>query len=69
VQAEGGQVHFKVCDSGPGIAPYEQVHLFTPFYRSIHPGWKAPGLGLGLSIARSIVESLGGEITLVSQPG
>jgi two-component system, OmpR family, sensor histidine kinase BaeS len=69
VQAESGRVQFIVCDTGPGIEPDEQVHLFTPFYRSIRPGWKAPGLGLGLSIARSIVESLGGEITLVSRAG
>ena len=69
VQADAGQVQFKVSDTGPGISLEEQVHLFTPFYRSIHPGWKAPGLGLGLSIARSIAESMGGEITLVSRLG
>jgi len=69
VQADSNRVQFEVCDTGPGIPPEEQVHLFTPFYRSVHPGWKAPGLGLGLSIARSIAESLGGEINLVSQPG
>lgn len=69
VQADTDRVQFQVADTGPGIPAEEQVHLFTPFYRSVHPGWKAPGLGLGLSIARSIVESLGGEITLASQPG
>ena len=63
------RVCFNVSDTGPGISPEDQVHLFTPFYRPIKPGWKAAGLGLGLSIARSIVDSLGGEITLSSVPG
>jgi two-component system sensor histidine kinase BaeS len=63
------QIQFKVTDTGPGISAEDQAHLFTPFYRSIKPGWKAPGLGLGLSIARSIVDSLGGDITLTSVPG
>ncbi len=69
VQADSEAVQFQVKDTGPGIPESEQAHLFTPFYRSVSPGWKAPGLGLGLSIARSIVESLGGEIKLVSRPG
>jgi signal transduction histidine kinase len=69
VQAEAEQVRFQVSDTGPGIAPEDQAHLFTPFYRMVRPGWKAPGLGLGLSIARSIVDSLKGSITLTSAPG
>ena len=64
VRADLQQVVFRVSDTGPGIAPEDQQHLFTPFYRSVRPGWKTPGLGLGLSIARSIAESLGGEIHL-----
>lgn len=69
VRSDTSRVEFEVTDSGPGIAVEEQTHLFTPFYRSIKPGWKAPGLGLGLSIAHSIIDSLGGEITLVSAAG
>jgi len=69
VEVDDGTVRFQVADSGPGIPLNEQAHLFTPFYRSVQPGWKAPGLGLGLSISKSIVESLGGEITLKSMPG
>ena len=49
-----------------GIPLDDQRHLFVPFYRSVQPSWKAPGLGLGLSIAKSICESLGGTISLVS---
>ena len=69
VKADVAQIYFQVSDTGPGIALEDQPHLFTPFFRSISPGWKAPGLGLGLSIARSIVESLGGQINMVSQLG
>ncbi len=69
VKADSASLHLQVSDTGPGIALDDQPHLFTPFFRSISPGWKAPGLGLGLSIARSIVESMGGQISLVSQLG
>jgi two-component system, OmpR family, sensor histidine kinase BaeS len=62
-------IKFEVYDTGPGIALEEQPHLFTPFHRSVQPSWKAPGLGLGLSIAHSIINSLGGKITFVSNPG
>jgi signal transduction histidine kinase len=62
-------LQISVSDTGIGIALEDQQHLFVPFYRSIQPSWKAPGLGLGLSIASSIVESLGGRISLVSAPG
>jgi two-component system sensor histidine kinase BaeS len=55
-----------VSDNGPGIPVEDQPRLFTPFYRSVRPSWKAPGLGLGLSISRSIVESLGGSISFNS---
>jgi two-component system, OmpR family, sensor histidine kinase BaeS len=69
MKTSGGEVHIWVRDTGPGIPIEDQVRLFTPFYRVVHPAWKAPGLGLGLSITRSIVESLGGAITLESSLG
>jgi len=62
-------VQIKVQDTGIGIPLDDQQHLFVPFYRSIQPSWKAPGLGLGLSITKSIIESLGGQISLESEPG
>ena len=63
------RIQFRVSDTGIGIPLDDQPHLFVPFYRSIQPSWKAPGLGLGLSITKTIIKSLGGEITLTSSPG
>ena len=62
-------IQISVSDTGIGIALDDQPRLFVPFYRSIQPSWKAPGLGLGLSIAGPIVETLGGRISLVYAPG
>jgi len=69
IYQEQGNIKFQVSDTGPGIALEEQSHLFTPFHRSVKPSWKTPGLGLGLSIAQSIIVSLGGKITFTSIPG
>jgi two-component system sensor histidine kinase BaeS len=69
VLEEDDRVIFRVVDTGIGISSEDQQHLFKPFFRGIQPSWKAPGLGLGLSITGSIIESLGGKITLNSQPG
>ncbi|MCX6054764.1 MAG: ATP-binding protein [Chloroflexi bacterium] len=62
------KIQFNIQDTGIGIPQGDQQHLFTPFYRSVQPSWKTPGLGLGLSIAKSITESLGGEISVFSIP-
>jgi len=69
VREEQSKIQFCISDTGIGIPPEEQDHLFLPFHRSVRPDWKVPGLGLGLSIAKSITESLGGEISMVSAPG
>ncbi len=61
---------FAVRDEGPGIAPADQARLFTPFARA---GTKKTAgersVGLGLSIARLIVEAHGGRIWVESTPG
>jgi signal transduction histidine kinase len=54
-----------VTDSGPGIAPEDLPHVFDRFYKSSDSG----GMGLGLSIARYLVEAHGGVIHAESQPG
>ncbi|UCR85580.1 PAS domain-containing sensor histidine kinase [Pseudomonas chlororaphis] len=53
---EGG-VEVSVSDQGPGVSAEQLAQLFTPFYTS-----KANGLGLGLSMSRSIVEGFGGDL-------
>ncbi len=61
-----GMVRFWVRDNGPGLTPEEQSRLFTPFTQVRHTG---RGHGLGLSIVKRIVEKLGGQVSVESQPG
>jgi signal transduction histidine kinase len=53
-----GAVKVAVTDSGTGFAADEQARLFEPFYTT-----KPDGMGMGLSICRSIIESQGGQIS------
>jgi PAS domain S-box-containing protein len=62
-----GKVCFWVRDNGPGLTPEEQARLFTPFTRLDQV--RAKGHGLGLSIARRIVEKLGGQVGVESEVG
>ena len=52
-----GMIEFAVADSGPGIAPEIAERLFTPFATT-----KEGGMGLGLSVSRSIIDAHGGQI-------
>jgi len=59
-----------VADTGVGIAPAEQEKIFEPFYRAESPlEVEATGVGVGLTIARSLVQAHGGRIWVESQPG
>jgi two-component system, NtrC family, sensor histidine kinase KinB len=62
-----GWVRFEVTDTGAGIAAEYQPHLFEKFFRV--PGTSADGAGLGLFIAKEIVEGHGGEIGVKSEEG
>jgi signal transduction histidine kinase len=66
----GKEVQISVSDRGIGIAPEEIRHIFEPFYRS--PSVTAAqihGTGLGLPLAKSIVEAMNGQVTVKSVPG
>jgi two-component system sensor histidine kinase BaeS len=63
------KVLIQVSDSGLGISNEEQQRIFEPFYRSRENKRFPQGLGLGLTIARDIVNAHGGNITLKSVKG
>ncbi len=57
-----------VSDRGPGIARKDLPRVFEPFY-STKTLSSQPGMGLGLSISRSLAIQMGGDLSVVSQPG
>ena len=60
----------KIKDNGIGIPLQEQERVFEKFYRAQNiPDANLPGIGLGLSYVKLMVEAHGGNITLQSQPG
>jgi len=66
----GNEIQISVSDRGIGIAPEELRHIFEPFYRS--PSVTAAqihGTGLGLPLAKSIVQAMKGQVTVKSAPG
>jgi two-component system, LuxR family, sensor kinase FixL len=62
--AEERSALVKIHDNGPGLTPEVRENLFDPFYTT-----KPDGMGMGLSICRSIVTAHGGSIRASSQPG
>lgn len=70
VKAErrGANIFISVCDQGIGISETDQQRIFGRFERAVSPKHFG-GMGLGLWIARTIVESMGGTISVASAPG
>jgi two-component system sensor kinase FixL len=60
----GGMVEVSVADTGPGISPDVAPQLFQPFITT-----KPQGMGVGLSISRTIIEAHGGQIWTEANPG
>jgi len=58
-QASADMILVKVTDSGAGISPDVAAHLFQPFFST-----KSQGMGVGLSICRTIIEAHGGQISM-----
>jgi len=61
---EGEMVAFSVADTGSGLTPEVTAHLFQPFVTT-----KREGMGIGLSICRTIIEGHGGRIWTEPNPG
>jgi signal transduction histidine kinase len=63
-------IRFMVADSGPGIPKELQAHVFERFWQADRPGRSSGGgVGLGLSVAKTIVEGHGGHLWVESESG
>jgi two-component system, OmpR family, sensor histidine kinase KdpD len=68
-EREARHVSISVADQGPGIDSFEQSLVFEKFYRGRAQQYAAHGTGMGLAIAKVLVEAHGGTIGVVSQIG
>jgi two-component system sensor histidine kinase KdpD len=68
-ELNGNSVMISVADQGPGIDALEQGLIFDKFYRGKDQRAVVQGTGMGLSIAKAIVEAHGGSINMTSQLG
>jgi len=62
VYSEDGSAVLRIEDTGSGVQAADLVKIFEPFFRGSRP--QGEGAGLGLSIVKRVVESMGGKITL-----
>ena len=69
MKTEASNIVLEVQDYGLGISVEDQAKLFDRFFRSSSVSTSYPGLGLGLSICKEIIEALGGKIWLTSELG
>jgi len=70
VERRAGKALLQVCDTGAGIAEEALPHIFERFYREDSSrSRETGGAGLGLAICKSIVQSVGGTISMESTPG
>ncbi len=71
LKVEASSARVSVCDQGPGLTEEQQQRVWERFYQVAAPGQRGPdrGLGLGLAIARAIVEQHQGQVGVQSAPG
>lgn len=69
IPAESTAAHVIVADTGPGIPPEYHQEIFEDFYKLPQPDCENTGIGLGLAIARRLVQAHGGKIWVESEPG
>jgi two-component system, OmpR family, sensor histidine kinase KdpD len=68
-ERKNGFIAFRVADEGPGIEDSELKYIFDRFYRGKGQRHRVPGTGMGLPIAKAIVEAHGGTIEVSSKKG
>lgn len=68
LQTVGKEICLRISDNGPGIAAHERHDIFERFHRG-EAGRRVPGMGLGLYLARVLVEAHGGSIALLDSSG
>jgi PAS domain S-box-containing protein len=68
-RSDGSEIELRVMDRGKGIRGSDTERMFEPFYRAPHAASGQPGIGLGLSVCRRLVELMDGQISASSRPG
>jgi len=69
INLEADQLLLQIADTGPGIPPADQPHIFEKFYRGSNVSTQVKGSGLGLAIVKSIIETHHGRIWVDSVYG
>ncbi|MFD0669384.1 HAMP domain-containing sensor histidine kinase [Ramlibacter sp. MAHUQ-53] len=69
VRRDGRDAVLRVCDRGPGVPPEQRERIFEPFYRLPGASERAGGVGLGLSLVKSIVQRHGGSVRCEDHAG